>query len=47
MRKWLLGPDVIEECQAVANLEEVDLDQWTPLFDPVSFNEVNQPLEIE
>ena len=23
-RKWPLGPDIVEECQAVANMEEVD-----------------------
>ena len=46
-RKWPLGPDIVEECQAVANLEEGDPDQWAPLFDPQAFNEANQPLTLE
>ena len=42
-----LGPDVVEECQAVANMEAVDPDNWTPLFDPTAFNEAHQPLTID
>ena len=37
-RKWPFGPDIVEECQAVANLEAVDPMRWAPLFDPTSFN---------
>ena len=46
-RKIPLGPDVVEECQAVADLEEVDPVQRAPVFDPAAFNEAHQPLAIE
>ena len=46
-RKWPLGPDIVEECQAVSNMEPVDEDRWTPLFEPTDFNNQHQPLEIE
>ena len=46
-RKWPLGPDLIEECQAVANLPAVDPDDWKPLFEPTDYNEAHGPLEIE
>ena len=38
-RKWPFGPDIVDECQAVASLEAVDPERWAPLFDPSSFNE--------
>jgi len=41
-RKWALGPDIVEECTAVAALEEQDA--WSPLFEPNSFNEEHKPL---
>ena len=31
----------------MANLEEVDPDQWAPLYEPTDFNEVHGPLTIE
>ena len=43
-RKWPLGKDIIEELHDVAELAEVDLANWTPLFDPEKFNEVHGPL---
>ena len=46
-RKWQLGPDLIEECQAVVDMEAVDPDEWEPLFDPHKFNVDNGPLELE
>ena len=36
-RKWPMGPDDFEECEAVANLPAVDPDQWSPLFEPTDF----------
>ena len=46
-RKWPMGPDIFEECEAVSNLPPVDPDGWAPLFDPTDFNETNQPLTTE
>ena len=46
-RKWPLGQDIVEECQAVANLDEAGQDRWVPLFEPVDFNRLNQPLTVE
>ena len=46
-RKYPLGPDIFEECQAVVDLPEVDPNEWTPSFDPASFNLTHGPLEIE
>ena len=46
-RKWPLGPDIVEECQAVEELPEVEPDAWRPLFEPADFNEAHGPLEIE
>ena len=34
-----MGPDVYEECQAVADLPAVDFDGWIPNFEPHDFNE--------
>ena len=42
-----LGPDVVEECNAVAALPAVDPDSWVPLFDPHDFVEAHEPLEVE
>lgn len=44
---WPLGPDVVEECRAVAELPAVDSSGWAPLFDPVEFNEAHAPLQVE
>ena len=46
-RKWPLGPDIVEECQAVTEMEEVREDTWTPIFEPHDFNEENGPLLID
>ena len=46
-RKYLMGPDVYEECQAVADLPAVDIGSWVPNFEPHDFNEAHGPLEIE
>ena len=46
-RKWQLGPDLIEECQAVVDMEAVDPDEWEPLFDPHKFNVDHGPLKLE
>ena len=46
-RKWPIGPDVFEECQAVAELPEVNEGDWVPLFEPHGFNEEHGPLQIE
>ena len=31
----------------MANLDEAGQDQWVPLFEPVDFNRLNQPLTVE
>ena len=46
-RKWPIGPDAVEECQAVADVPPDDCDDWSPLFDPHKFNAEYGPLEIE
>ena len=46
-RKQLLGPDIVDECSAVANLAEVDADRWSPLFEPTDFNNERGPLTVE
>ena len=43
-RKRPLGPDIVEECQAVSRLEEAKSDNWEPLFEPNSFNTRHGPL---
>ena len=45
--KWPLAPDIIEECQAVANLPEDDQDAWSPCFEPYDFNAAHGPLTLE
>ena len=30
--RWPLAPDIIEHCNAVADLPEADPDSWAPLF---------------
>lgn len=42
-----LGPDVVEECQAVAQLSRDSVENWSPLFEPVEFNETHGPLLVE
>ena len=46
-RKWPLGPDVVQECQAVEAMPAVNQDEWIPVFEPARFNEVHGPLEID
>ena len=47
-RKWPLGPDIVEECQAVAALPlEEENDHWAPLFEPTKFNAEHGPLKLE
>ena len=46
-RKYPLGPDIVEECRAVAEAPQVNLDEWSPLFDPEDFNKEHGPLLIE
>ena len=36
--KWSMGPDIVEECQALTELQRDGEDQWKPLFDPTDFN---------
>ena len=48
-RKFPLGPDVVEECQAVVDLQQQDNNEqeWSPLFEPNDFNQNNGPLLIK
>ena len=46
-RKWPLGQDIIDECQAVEQLPASEEDQWKPLFEPTDFNEEHRPLELD
>ena len=46
-RKYKLGPDIVEECEAVASLPESNHPGWSPIFEPVEFNEAHGPLAIE
>ena len=46
-RKWPLGDDIIEECQAIEQLDTLPEDQWMPLFEPAQFNEQHGPLELD
>ena len=46
-RKWPLGEDIIEECQAIEQLSTLDEEQWTPLFEPTQYNEQHGPLELQ
>ena len=39
--KHPLGPDILDECRAVANLEVVDPGSWAPLFEPSDFNDMH------
>lgn len=45
--KWPLGPDVVEQCNIVAELPAEGDEAWNALFDPNAFNELNKPLEFE
>ena len=47
IRKFALAPDLIEECQAVADLNHVNIDGWEPIFEPTDFNEQHGPLHID
>ena len=44
---WPLGPDVVEECQAVAELPTENAEDWMPLFFPNDFTEEHGPLKVE
>ena len=44
---WPMGPDIVEECQAVATLPAVDAESWAPLFEPADFNEAHGPLQLD
>ena len=33
-RKWPLGPDIVEECQAVSTIPNEESNEWNILFDP-------------
>ena len=46
-RKFPMGPDIVEECRAVSNLQPVDEEQWTPLFDPDGYNKAHGPLLVQ
>ena len=46
-RKHKLGPDIVEECEAVVSLPESDQPGWSPIFEPIEFNEEHGPLSIE
>ena len=46
-RKWPLGPDIVEECQAVEELPDRLGSQWTPLFEPAEFTAQHGPLSLE
>ena len=46
-RKWPMGPDIVEECQAVAELPSVDPDAWVPLFEPHDFTNAHGPSVVE
>ena len=41
-----LGPDIIEECQAVAAIPPDGGYGWTPLFEPTEFNDEHGPLHV-
>ena len=44
---WPLGPDIVEECQAVDELPKVDMDQWQLHFEPNDFNNEHGPLTLD
>ena len=46
-RKFQLGKDIIEEVEAVQSLPEQEQPGWSPLFEPISYNEEHGPLLIE
>ena len=46
-RKWPLGPDLVEECLSVTELELDGESHWETLFDPLKFNEDHGPLLLE
>ena len=41
-----MGPDIVEECQAVEEMPEVESNPWKPLFEPTEFNEEHGPLDV-
>ena len=45
--RWPLGPDIVEECNSVADLPADEPNEWAPLFDPQQFADENRPLELE
>ena len=48
-RKFPLGPDVVEECQAVVDMHLLDNNDqdWSPLFEPNDYNQIHGPLSIK
>lgn len=47
-RKFALGPDIVEELQALLESEdEGDPGEWQALFDLDAFTEANQPLSLD
>ena len=46
-RKFQLGKDIVEEIEAVQQLPEPEPPGWSPLFEPISFNEAHGPLLIK
>ena len=46
-RRFQLGPDIVQECQAVDSYSEDRREEWAPLFDPDDFNKRHGPLMIE
>ena len=45
--RWPLAPDILEHCNAVADLPEVDPDSWTPLFLAEDFVKEHDDLRLE
>ena len=44
---WPMGPDIVEECLAVAALPRDVDERWSPLFEPAEFNEEHGPLLVD
>ena len=42
-----MGPDLVEEYSAVADLPPADSEEWRPLFEPTRSKEANGPLTLE
>ena len=46
-RKLPMGPDIVEACQSVADMDSDEDAEWSPLFEPTDFNKEHGPLEVE